>query len=379
MRGTMGVVVLFLMTSPLIAATPLVDESPFGAWHLDVPSPMEQNTADLALALDNQGHPHIAVTQTENKPPIGPGGGGARVLVRNGLQWEAREVKAQATMLDIAIDAGGQDHVVLYHDAKVWYASALNGWAEEEITAGRFGLLLITSDATIHVLTNAPNHGIKWMTRIGAGSWVSEIVAASNRDMQFGDLEAAADGRIFALVAHDTEELFLETRSTGGTWSEQQIPACLGSPFADLAVAPSGIVHVVCEDLSTALLDQSWDGSSWTTDPLPTTGDNKPTIALDSTGAIGIASVYRDSIGPHLGYYSKTALNWTRETVDAFTGVDPIGQMALKFDTSNRPHIAYTAITLVGEPRPDFQIEGELRYAEPISAFAAAATGALLP
>lgn len=377
MRASGAVALLMLL--PFVAAAPAVDENPFVGWHVELPGPLRTSLPSVSIALDATGSVYVAATQRVNSLPVEGGQSFSMVFVRNGVTWSETRARSDGAAIDIHVDKNGEIHILTLAQTGLRYSSSSNGWSAEALSDYSTGSLVELPDGTIHVMTSSPAHDLRWYSRSPGGVWTYDLVATSNRNYEFGEAGVTSDGRVFALAAQGSTNLYLESRSATGVWSEQAVPTCRGSPFASLAVQASGPVHLACEDSSRVVNHVVWDGLSWSSAEIPAAGDDLLQISVTPSGTVGIGTVYRDSTGIHLGYYSETILGWTRETVDPARGVSSLGIIDMKADTIGRPHFAYTVNNIVGEPGTTLTVPGNLRHAESMSSFASALTQGLVP
>ncbi len=132
-------------------------------------------------------------------------------------------------------------------------------------------------------------------------------------------------------------------------------PARAGLPFT-LDVAGSSVGTVACPSIALDSLGEprvafhslsgrdlryaSWDGGTWSVEPVDTLGDQGycSSLALDAAGNPHIA--YWDRSLLRLRYAWKESEAWHYETVDSgWGGID----VALRLDALDRPHITYAA------------------------------------
>ena len=177
---------------------------------------------------------------------------------------------------------------------------------------------------------------------LDAGSWNLTTVANLNG---FAFCSLALDSAGLPEIAYSSSAGVVLAAFNGAAWSSSLVSP---TPYTIPSLAIDSLTNrprIAYADLpSVGLVLDSFDNGAWTTQVVASgyTGFN-PSLAIDSLGQPHIA--YYDPSSQGLRYAVRNGTGWSLATIDAPLNGATQGQISLRLDASDRPHIGYVAPT----------------------------------
>jgi hypothetical protein len=325
-----------------------------------------------SLALDGQGHPHVAYGDYIERS--------IKYKWFDGAAWQVETVVDNWSYADLpsfALDGSGRPHLAYFDNStkNMMYAwRDGTSWHSEiaiEDSGGSQPVLALDPEGRPHIAFSTrlrrPDTSLVFASRaqpptVSAGdgaTWRPEIVPTLS-DPGVGDdvsLVMDAAGRPHIVYTDLTNGLHLEYAwRDGATWQVETVltgsigPTGLGNA---LALDGAGRPHIAYYESTHHNLKVTWhDGTVWWTEDVDAESqvEGQTSIALDATGATHI-TYYDGDVGA-LRYARRIGANWYTETVPVDEGGDVGRFNSLDLDGAGRPHIVYSDATI-----------GDVRYA----------------
>ncbi len=331
----------------------------FHAWHDGAAWQVE--TVDVAgdvgggpvIAIDDAGVITIVATtaassQRDELAVYSRAPGGAWQTARISVPWIA-----EYPVLALALDNNGRPHVLTTGGIAdqipllIYAHTSAQGWVSETLELERYALgeLSLALDShdqpvILYEIDDEIDDGlglgkILHLARRGADGWTDETIA--HAEFIAGKslaLDAADRAHVVYNDLYASRLVYL--RQTGNGW---QTLAESGDSYApSLALDATGRPHVAFtngdEDLVYAVLGN--DGWEQTTIPMVGHGGGHNTLLLDGTGAAHISTM---QIQQNLYYATNRGGPWAAMPVAV---QDVVGEKhALALDTADRPHLLY--------------------------------------
>jgi len=260
----------------------------------------------------------------------------------------------------IALDSDGYPHISYYdvidgNNVKLKYARWTgSAWVTEIVDSplGDPGCTSIVLDRRgyPHIsYYDEPNVRLKYAYWTGSG-WHIEAVSESGTNGR--DSSLALDSNDYPHISWSGGGVYhlMYTRWTGSAW-ETPTNIDEDARHKSLALDSNGYPHISYFVAGSAnyLKYASFNGTSWTTeivDTPPLNGflGNSNSLALDSSNLPHIAySAFASWDTPKtIKYASWTGSAWAKEIVDS--SILQFGSVSMALDSSNRPHISYTSV-----------------------------------
>jgi hypothetical protein len=301
---------------------------------VDDPKQFSEMT-DRSLALDGDGHPHIAY-----------GGDYLYYAWHDGTAWHLETVDNAGGVgqyASLALDGSGNPHIS-YHDRikytlKYAYRDG-TGWHIETVdsTGGRYTSLVLDDSSNPHI---SYQHGyyteisINYAYRDWAG-WHFQTVDGWGR---YSSLALDSFGNPHLSYYDWLDDDLKYATWAGSEWVRQTVDRDGGGP-SSLAVDGFGNPHISYYDhADTNLKYVHWTGSKWARQTVDSGGDvgEYTSLALDGSGNPHVS--YYDWFNDDLKYATWTGSEWVSQTVDSAGAVGKYTSLAV--DSSSTPHISY--------------------------------------
>ncbi|MBZ5531488.1 MAG: hypothetical protein LAO20_08650 [Acidobacteriia bacterium] len=260
----------------------------------------------------------------------------------------------------LSIDSHDNLHIGYYDETRqalryAFRSASVKRWDIMEVDAsGGFESLAVDNNGHPHFAYAGPNEsGLRYAFWDGK-KWTKQTLDYEHINF-FNFIRIAPNGQprisyYHRLYKDGTYALHLKYAFLdGGTWYTETVDSRSATgKFNSLALDSKGLPHIAYSDVDAGdLRYASWDGSEW--------HFGAPDTHQMSGGWTGLGgSIEIDQAGnPHIAYFdvahrmvkyaSWTAQGgWKSEVVDNITGrADNIERVSLKFDSKQRPHVAY--------------------------------------
>ncbi len=330
------------------------------AWQAEVVDTSEQEVgADLSLALDNQGRPHISYCAY----PSLWRAIGLKYAHFDGNSWQIETVDSGAIVAytSLALDADGHPHIsYCFSDSPGENCHGLRyahwdgvSWQTETIdsgtSVGSFTSLALDSAGQPHIGYGDPYHGYLKYAHFDGTAWQIETVGGGGRAISL-----ALDSSDRPHISYEGNDSGLKyTYSDGTTWHTQAVAADVYGRRTSLALNATGQPHFsyqkrgfYSEYLQYTYFDYPFQVDE-TVDYDESVGSYS-SLVLDRNGRPHIS--YNDEPDGDLRYAYFDGTSWQIETVDSAGYVGEYTSLAL--DAAGRPHISYFD-----------QNSGDLKYA----------------
>jgi len=336
-RGRFAHLAFWLLVLPAV----LLTVAPGGA--IASPYVWSSETVDLrgsvdhtSLALDTNGHPHIAYYESSGKD--------LRYAYHDGSAWILEDVETAGEVgirPSITVDPAGRPHIT-YIDAttlQVKHAERNGTWRVEVVDFIEFARpdrggssATMGADGTQQVCYYVALDGVlKYARKVGP-LWINETVDDDPTDAgQFCSITLDGNNRPHIAYAVDWNGIIRYARWDGTGWLKSNVDVPGAQIFCCTAIAlnASGnpfIAHVNNDPASYDKLSY-WDGSAWQTQVLSNSsmgGGCIPTLVFDSTDRLH---------APCLAYRVWDSGTWVNEPTPI-----PVGSSVV-LDALDQPHI----------------------------------------
>jgi hypothetical protein len=248
----------------------------------------------------------------------------------------------------LALDGGGNAHLVGTHDDVVYVSDASGAWATEVLEVGRHAVAEIVIDAggTPHVLfEDISTHELFHAVR--STGWVTTslgILAAEGASA----VETSGDVRVALVDGGGTLRLGV---FTGAVWSYEVVATGVDGTAPALAVDDAGGVAIAFVTAAGELSIATRGPEGYAVTPIETSSDDEFAALSLVAGPDGFHLLYEASFHAAARHAWFDGAAWRVETFDALT-FPGLGRYATAMDAEGGLHTAYV----------DFGVD-ELRYA----------------
>ncbi len=324
----------------------------------------------LAIALSNQGAPHIAYGDGDGRI----GSELRHAKLRDGV-WIMEAVdRARDTGLNssLALDSAGRPRLS-YRDRSnalqyaVWTGS---NWISETVDGAQGQILGQTSLAVdganlAHIAYGSSDGKLKYARQTGAGWQITTLLDARPpfSDVYQIKLALALDRAGAPAICYLGADMILRYAHWGGdgwsTWDIETIPQRgYAATYVSLALDATDMPHIAYS-VNGALRYARWDGNAWIIQEIDTDVGLGNSLALDRAGIPHISYVTADPAYA-LKYATWTAGDWQTQVVGPDDAPARATFPALAFDGAGTPHIVYNSV-LAGDGATDTQ---QLKHAQ---------------
>jgi len=325
--------VLAFLLGPLLALQPAPASA--DGWVIEcVDCPKQfNNMTNRSLALDAEGHPHIAY-----------GGDGLYYAWHDGADWHYETVPDAGQYTSLAIDRSGYPHIsyINGHNVKYAYKDA-SGWHIEAVDVAdvTYTSLALDRDGHPHISYYIrPGRFevegfLKYAYRDASG-WHIETV--TNQGSRYHSLALDKDG--YPHISYSNKYAYknasgwhIETVGECGGWS-------FGYGYNSLALDHNGYPHISSSG-PEGLTYVYKDASGWHIEIVDSDCDNDISMALDRNGYPHITCYtgYTGYPNTRLKYAYRNASGWHIHTVDS--GGVTYRFTSLDVDGNGYPHVSY--------------------------------------
>lgn len=351
---TVVIVVAMVLSSTIAFVAVVPQPAAAQSWDIEVVNDDDRGEGAVALALDEDGDPHVVYFADGDLMHSGfDGRGWSRETIAAGSASD------RVGTLDYAIDRGDAGRVSFYdEEAEILRYAVFNGrfWDVSTVddgngeVAGQQNSLAIEDSGRPHIAYFGQG-GAKYVasSRTGwRGTWVQPDLGVTKFGYGGISNDVASDGTPHVTYYNSRNNELEYARWNGRSWVHEEIDSgTIAGVYVDMVLDEDDNAHLVYTALENLpdgdrrywLNYARWTGSGWDISTIDSEGGHFPSIALDADGDPHVS--YRLSGGlsaDELRYARFEDGEWTSERVD--TG-QTIFDTSIAVDGDGAVHIGY--------------------------------------
>jgi len=334
-KSRIGFGVAVVVTTLVCLATLALASTPFV---LEIAGP---RPGAMAMALDNQGNPHIAYRYALNADLM--------YVTKVGGVWQTPELVQTGgdygNFVAIAVDGDGNPHIIHrdWDTGYFWYVTKLAGvWQPAEYVAGGWSLsLALDADGNPHMCCRSNASRLYYVKKVG-GSWQGEV---ADFEVDTGDdpslaVDALGNPHISYYLYPEYDLKY--ARKIGGSWQTVKLDSVgIVGQATSLALDAQGNPHITYYDDTNAGLKYIYRiGDAW-----------QSPVAIADVGSYTYSAIAVDGEGkPHVCFYDASngdveymrmvGISWQTAIVDADASM-AYPRLSLALDPYGNPHVGY--------------------------------------